>query len=103
MADAINPGTIPSTPTHHATFVDDNLMARILPRIRLSIQRSSDSCYLLFGHADQGILTPILSENKIVQAAAWRMDQIDLDIDTRRMPVVYPLPERKDLRACIDV
>ena len=101
-ADAINPGTTATTPTHHATFVDDNLMAEIQARIRLSIQRSSDSCYMMFGHPERGILTPSLSEEKFVASAAWRMDQLGLDIDTRRMLVIYPLPKRTALLACID-
>ena len=37
-------------PMHHTTFVDNNLMAETQARIRLSIQWSFDSCYLLFGH-----------------------------------------------------
>ena len=43
--DSINPGAPAPSPgsTHHATFVDDNLMAEIHSHIRQSIQRSTGS------------------------------------------------------------
>ena len=102
--DAINLGTpsSPDTPTHHSTFVDDNLMGEVQQRIRTSIQRSTDSCYLLFGHPQHGILTPSLSEDKFVAAAAWRMEQLGLDVDTRAMCIIYPLSKRTDLLDCIN-
>ena len=72
MVDELNPGYLQGclAPTHHATFVDDNLMAEVHHRIRHSIQKSSDSCCLLFGCPKQRY-TPSLSEEKIVPAAAW--------------------------------
>ena len=46
QACILNPGTGPvdTHPTHHATFVDDNLMAEIHRRAFLAIQRSTASC-----------------------------------------------------------
>ena len=84
QADAINPGTASTdeTPTLHATFVDNNIMANITDRIQLSIQRSSDSSYLLFGYPQRSILTPCLAEEKSLIAAAWCMDQISIDTET---------------------
>lgn len=51
-ADATNPSTARdlSDSTHHATFVDDNLLVKILRRIILGVQRSTGSCYLCFGY-----------------------------------------------------
>ena len=103
QADAVNPGTASTAlvPTHHATFVDDNLMAEVHHRIQLSIQRSSASCYLLFGHPRKD-LTPSLSEEKFVPSASHTMEQLGLDIDTRSMRVIYPLPKRTALLSLID-
>ena len=105
VADALNPGTGTSVSalTHHSTFVDDNMMAEYHDRIRLSIQRSTDSCYLMFGHPEPSLRIPSLSEEKFVQSAAHRMEQLGLDVDTRRMAVVYPPSKRSDLLAIIDV
>ena len=102
--DAMNPGTASSddTPTHHSTFVDDNLMGEVQKRIRTSIQRSTESCYLMFGYPQHGILTSSLSEDKFVAAAAWRMEQLGLDVDTRAMCIIYPLAKRTDLLDCIN-
>ena len=96
--DSINPGKPldSDSPTHHSTFVDDNLMAEVAPRIQRSIQRSSAACYLLFGHP-RSDLTPSLSEKKFVPAASWRMEQLGFDIDTRSMRVIYPVPKRSAL------
>ena len=70
-ANVINPGATsdPITHTHHATFVDSNLMPEIQVRIHLSIQWISDSSYLLFGHPEWGVLTPSLSREKL----SWLM------------------------------
>ena len=103
-ADDINPGTDPSLsgPTHHATFVDDNLMAEIVSRAVDSVQRSTASCYLFFGHPAPIIRTPSLSEDKFVQMAAWIMEHLGLLIDTRRMVVIFPAAKRADLLRLID-
>ena len=103
-ADAINPGTAPdlSDPTHHATFVDDNLMAEILPRATLSVQRSTGACYLCFGNPAPLLRTPCLSEDKFVKHASWTMDHLGLTIDTRRMVVIFPAPKRRELLSLID-
>ena len=55
--------------TNHATFVDDNLMVELVPRIQLAIQRSTAACCLLFGHPWKGILTSKLSEYTFAPAA----------------------------------
>ena len=72
QSDDLNPGTFshPGVPTHHSIFVDDNLMAEVHGRTQLSIQRSSASCYLLFGYPRSDLI-PSLSEDKFVQAAFW--------------------------------
>ena len=89
------------TPTHHSTFVDDNLMAEVHRRIQLSIQRSSASCYLLSGHPRRD-LTPSLSKEKFVPSTSHNMEQLGLDIDTRSMRVIYSLPKRVALLALLD-
>ena len=83
--------------------MDNNLMAKNMARIHLSIQQSSNFCYLFYGHPKQRIITPILSEEKFVPAAAWRMYQLGLDIDTRCIQVIYSLPEHTKLLVCINV
>ena len=104
VADAANPGTPAdlSGPTHHATFVDDNLMAEILRRAVLSVQRSTGSCYLCFGHPAPLIRTPCLSEDKFVREASWRMEHLGLIIDTRLMVVIFPQSKRDELLSIID-
>ena len=79
------------------------MMAEYHDRIRLSIQRSTDSCYLMFVHPEPSFRIPSLSEDKFVKSAAHRMEQLGLDVDTRRMAVVYPPSKRSDLLAIIDV
>ena len=76
VADDINPGTAPdlSCPTHHATFVDDNLMAEILPRVTTSVQRSTASCYLLFGHP-QPLRREIREGSHMDDGASWSADR----------------------------
>ena len=71
VPDRINPGKplASNFPTHHSTFVDDNLMAEVAPLMQRSIQRSSAACYLLFGYPRRD-LTPSLSEEKFVAAAS---------------------------------
>lgn len=59
----------------------------------MAIQRSADSCYLLFSHPQSG-LTLSLSEETFVSAATWRMEQLGLDVDTLRMMVIYPKEKR---------
>ena len=68
----MNPGTELSdnTPAHHYTFVENNLMGEVQKRISISIQRSTNSCYLIFGYPQRGILTSSLSEEKIAAAVA---------------------------------
>ena len=75
QADAVNLGTGPASLalTHHVTFADDNLLLEVQSRITQSIQRSVGVCYLLFGQPQPLILTPSLSQEKFVKAAAWRM------------------------------
>ena len=104
QADALNPGTGPAelALTNHSTFVDDNLMAEVHTRITHSIQRSVGACYLLFGHPNPLLRTPSLSEEKFVKAAAWRMEQLGLDVDTRLMRIIYPLLKREDFLRVID-
>ena len=103
--DVINAGPVTGSEehTHHSTFVDDNLMAELAPRIQLAIQRSTAACYLLFGHPRKGILTPSLSEDKFVPAAAWHMEQLGFDVDTRAMTISYPAPKRSALLEIIDL
>ena len=103
-ADSIHPGagTAVDVPTHHSTFVDDNMMAEFHHRIRLSIQRSTDSCYMLFGYPTPNLRIPSLSEDKFVPGASHHMEQLGLDVDTRRLCVTYPLSKRTDLLAIID-
>ena len=103
-ADALNPGTAAnlSDPTHHSTFVDDNLMAEILSRIVLSVQRSTGSGYLCFGQPTPLIRTPCLSEDKFVRHASWAMEHLGLLIDTRRMVVILPKAKRDELLSIID-
>ena len=103
--DAAHPGagTTADVPTHHSTFVDDNMMAELHHRISLSIQRSTDSCYLLFGHPVPALRIPSLSEDKFVPSASHCMEQLGLDVDTRRLCVTYPPGKRADLLAIIDM
>ena len=77
-------------------------MGEVQSRIRASIQRSTDSCYLMFGYPQRGILTSSLSEEKIVAAAAWLIEQLGLDVDTRAIYITYPLAKRTDLLDCIN-
>ena len=104
QADALNPGTGPAdlALTYHATFADENLMAEVHTCINHSIQRSVGACYLLFGHPQLILLTPSLSEEKFVKAAAWRMEQLGLDVDTRLMRIIYPLLKRVAFLLAID-
>ena len=78
------------------------MMAEFHHRIRLSIQRSTDSCYMMFGHPKPDLRIPSLSEDKFVPGASHRMEQLGLDVDTRRLCVTYPPSKRADLLAIID-
>mgnify|MGYP005694889421 CR=1 FL=1 len=104
VADALNPGSATdlTDPTHHATFVDDNLMAEIPRCIILSVQRSTGSCYLCFGHPSPLLRTPSLSEDKFVKLASYIMENLGLVVDTRRMVVIFPAEKRQELIQIID-
>ena len=97
-----DPFTEPEAHTHYTTFVDDKLIAELVPRIQLAIQRSTAACYLLLGHPRKGVLTPSLFEDKF-PAASWRMEQLGLNVDTRAMIITYSLPKRSDLLVIIDL
>ena len=77
-------------------------MGEVHTRIIHSIQRSVGACYLLFGRPNPLILTPSLSEENFVKAAAWRMEQLGLDFDTRIMRIIYPLTKRENFLLDID-
>ena len=104
QADPLNPGTCPrlSDATSHATFVDDNLMAEISARMAPSINASTGSCYLLFGHPALPLRSPSLSEEKFEKAAAWLMEHLGLEINTRLMRIIFPASKRTALLEIID-
>ena len=96
QACSLNPGTGPVNThlTHHATFVDVNLKAEIYRRAFLAIQRSTASCYLLFGHPVSSLRSPSLSEDKFEKWLSWRLEHLGLEIDTRRMLIILPKSKR---------
>ena len=65
-------------------------MVEIHGRIIDSIHRSTVSCYMVFGELCPNARIPSLSEEKYVAVASHRIEQLDIDINTRRLEVIYP-------------
>jgi len=101
VALSIDTESTESCSTHHSTFVDNNLMAETGCLIRMSIQWISGLCYLLFGHPQRGILNPSLSGDKSLPSAAWEVEQLGINEDTRKIQITYPLAKWADFLTCI--
>ena len=70
-------------------------------RIINSIHRSTGSCYMMFGQPCPKVYTPSLSIENYLAAASHPIEQFGIDINTRRMVVIYSTSKRAPFKAAI--
>jgi len=77
--------------TPHNTFVDDNTIAEVRPRMRQAMAASAESLFHLIGHPDTTQRRSPLSMEKYYQAQCSHVKkQLGYLIDTRTMTVSFP-------------
>jgi len=87
--------------TPHNTFVDDNHMADVFPRIKLAQAASIEGLFQLLGFPEPQFRRSVLSEDKYYeQACSSKKLQLGYLIDTRRMTVGFS-PDRLHALAAI--
>jgi len=102
-SNSLNPGVPKDTEmTHHATFIDDNLMDKRHCLMIAYINHSTGSDYIVFGNPYPFWHKPCLSEEKFDKAASNCMEYLGLVIDTVSMTITYPLAKRQSLLNIID-
>jgi len=95
LADSFNQGIV-SSPGPQTVFVDDTLIAELRCFIRQSAASSFLSAALFYGTPPQ-VAHPISCE-KYMAFFGHYTNSLGLDVDCRRLLVIFPLDKRQDLR-----
>ena len=89
--DKLNPGVLDINNnvknTEHNPFVDDTLIVEILPKMKIAMAASLDSCFTIFGDSESTIRCSISEEKYESMVCSPINSLLGLEIDTHRLTV----------------